>query len=184
MELFRQNTRFNIVIAHIPGRANYAAHFLSRMENDKTATMSLKLTDRIPVREIEIDTEAQNPDIELNVLFDTENFSDEINNEGVNFLKKFGYYEDYKKRQSNLPVTEIQGLFKLKRKTEINSIEYPNPLDEFPDLTDNLISLDLAEEQQKDTDIRTVIRWIQQNNQQPDLKYATTSLKKYHKHLK
>ena len=55
-------------------RANYAADFLSRMENDKTATMSLKLTDRIPVKEIEIDTEAQNPDIELNVLLDTENF--------------------------------------------------------------------------------------------------------------
>ena len=41
---------FNIVIAHIPGRANYAADFLSRMENDKTATISLKLTDGIPVR--------------------------------------------------------------------------------------------------------------------------------------
>ena len=63
---------FKTVIAHIPGRANYAADFLSRMENDKTATLSLKLTDRIPVREIEIDTEAQNLDVELNVLFDTE----------------------------------------------------------------------------------------------------------------
>ena len=92
-------------------------------------------------------------------------------------------YEDYKKKQSNSPITETQGLLKLKRKTEINSIEYPNPLDEFPDLTDNLISLNLAEEQQKDADIRTVISWIQQNNQQPDLKYATTNLKKYHKHL-
>ena len=174
---------FNIVIAHIPGRANYAADFLSRMENDKSATMSLKLIDRIPVREIEIDTEAQNPDIDLNVLFDTENFSDETKSEEVNFLKKFGYFEDYKKRQSNLPVTEIQGLFKLKRKTEINSIEYPNPLDEFPDLTDNFISLNLADEQEKDADIRTIINWLHQNNQQPDLKYATTSLKKYHKHL-
>ena len=51
--------------------------------------------------------------------------------------KTIGYYENYKKRPSNLPITEIQGLFKLKRKQEINSIEYPNPLDEFPDLTDN-----------------------------------------------
>ena len=174
---------FNIVIAHIPGRANYAADFFSRMENDKTATMSLKLTDRIPVREIEIDTEAQSPDVELNVLFDTEIPNDEINLEVLDALKKLGYYEDYKKRQSNQPITEIQGLFKLKRKTEINSIEYPNPLDEFPDLTDNLIRLNLAEEQQKDTEIRTVINWIQQNNQQPDLKYASTNLKKYYKLL-
>ena len=174
---------FNIVIAQIPGRANYAADFLSRMENDKTATMSLKLTDRIPVREIKIATEAQNPDVELNVLFDIDNFDDEANNAELDVLKKLGVYEDYKKKQSSLPITEIQGLLKLKRKQEINSIEYPNPLDEFPDLTDNLISLNLAEEQQKDTDIRTVINWIQQNNQQPDLKYATTNLKKYHKHL-
>ena len=156
---------FNIVIAHIPGRANYAADFLSRMENDKSATMSLKLTDRIPVKEIEIDTEAQNPDVELNVLFDTEGLGDEINEDEVNFLKKLGVYEDYKKRQNNVPITEIQGLLKLKRKQEINSIEYPNPLDEFPDLTDNLISLNLADEQQKDADIRIVISWIQQNNQ-------------------
>ena len=174
---------FNIAIAHIPGRANYAADFLSRMENDKTATMSLKLTDRLPVREIETDTEAQNPDVELNVLFDTDNLCDETNNDEVNFLKKLGYYEDSKKRQNNLPITEIQGLFKLKRKQEINLIEYPNPLDEFPDLTDNLISLNLADEQQKDADIRTIIHWLQQNNQQPDLKYASTNLKKYHKHL-
>ena len=56
-------------------------------------------------------------------------------------------------------------------------------MDEFPDLTDNLISLNLTEEQQKDADIRTVIGWIQQNNQQLDLKYASTNLKKYYKHF-
>ena len=77
---------FHIVIAHIPGRTNYAADFLSRIENDKTATLSLKLTDRIPKKEIEIDTEAQKPDIELNVLFDTESLSDEINSDEVSFL--------------------------------------------------------------------------------------------------
>ena len=43
------------------------------------------------------------------------------------------------------------------KKQEINSVQYPNPLDEFPDLTDNLISLNLADEQQEDADIRTVI---------------------------
>ena len=117
------------------------------------------------------------------MLFDTENLCNEINHDEVNFLKKHGLYDEYKKRQTNFPITEIQGLLKLKRKQEINSIEYPNPLDEFPDLTDNLISLNLAEEQQKDTDTRTVINWIQQNNQQPDLKYASNNLKKYYKHL-
>ena len=174
---------FNIVITHIPGRANYAADFLSGMENDKTATKSLKLTDRIPVREIEIDTEVQNPDVELNVLLDTEINDDELNGDAQNALKNIGLYDEYKKHQSNLSITEKQGLFKLPKKLEIKSIQYPNPLDEFPDLTDNIVSLNLAEEQQKDADIRIVISWIQQNNQQSDLKYASTNLKKYNKHL-
>ena len=154
------------------------------MENDKTATMSLKLTDRIPVREIEIDTEAQNPDIEMNALFDEHQaLGNQVTDETLQQLKTLGLYEEYKKKHLNNELNEIQGLLKLKRKQEINSIEYANPLDEFPDLKDNLISLNLADEQQKDTDIRTVINWLQQNNQQPDLKYASTNLKTYHKHL-
>ena len=48
--------------------------------------MSSKLTDGTPVKEIEINTEAKNPDVELNVLFHTENLCDEINNDEVNFL--------------------------------------------------------------------------------------------------
>ena len=154
------------------------------MENDKTATMSLKLTDRFPVREIEIDTEAQNPDIEMNALFDEHQaLGNQVTDETLQQLKTLGLYEEYKKKHLNNELNEIHGLLKLKRKQEINSIEYPNPLDEFPDLADNLISLNLADEQQKDADIRTVISWIQQNNQQPDLKYASTNLKKYYKHL-
>ena len=66
-------------------------------------TFFKKNSDRILVRELEIDTESENPDVELNVLFDTE-ILDEINKDEVNFLlKKLGYYDDYKKRQSNVP---------------------------------------------------------------------------------
>ena len=153
------------------------------MENDKTANVSLKLTDRILVREIEIDTEAQNPDVEQNVLIDTENVGDEIKSDKIDVIKKLGLYEDYKKKQNNLLISEIQELVKLKSKQEMNSIQYPNTLDEFSDLTDNLISLNLAEEQQKCADIRKVIGRIQQNFQQPDLKYVSTNFKKYYKQL-
>ena len=83
--------------------------------------MSLKLTDRTPVRGIEIDTEAQNPDIELNVLLDTENFSNEININELDVLKKLGFFDEYKKRQTSFPITETQGLFKLK-KNKLNSV--------------------------------------------------------------
>ena len=74
-------------------------------------------------------------------------------------------YEEYKKKHFNTEINEIQALIKLMKKQEINSVQYPNPLDEFPDLTDNLISLNLADEQQEDAHIRTVISWIQQNTQ-------------------
>ena len=87
---------FNIVFAHIPGRANYAADFLSRMENDKTAKMFFKLTDRIPVTEIEIDIEPQNPDAELNVLLDSEINDVELNKDALNALKKNGFFDEYK----------------------------------------------------------------------------------------
>ena len=120
----------------------------------------------------------------MNALFDEHQaLGNQVTDETVQQLKTLGLYEEYKKKHLNNELNEIQGLLKLKRKQEINSIEYPNPLDEFPDLTDNLISLNIAEEQQKDTNIRTVTNWIQQNNQQPDLKYASTNLKKYYKHL-
>ena len=42
----------NLVIAHIPGKANYAADFFSRVEIDRAATVSLKLNEKIPVRDI------------------------------------------------------------------------------------------------------------------------------------
>ena len=64
------------------------------MENDKTATISLKLTDRIPVREIEIDTEAQNPDIEMNAFFDEHQaLGNQVTDETLQQLKTLGLYE-------------------------------------------------------------------------------------------
>ena len=101
---------FNIVIAHTPGRANYAADFLSRMENDKTATILLNLTDRTPVRGIEIDTEAQNPDIELNVLLDTENFSNDINSDELDLLIKLGFYDEYKNDKPIFPLQNSRAI--------------------------------------------------------------------------
>ena len=79
--------------------------------------MSLKITDRIPVKEKEIDTEAQNTDVELNVLLDAETSNDEINVDALDALKKF----DYKKRPCNLPITEVQGLLKLKGRQQKSS---------------------------------------------------------------
>ena len=105
---------FNIVIAHTPGRANYAADFLSRMENDKTATMSLKLTNRIPVKEIEIDTEAQNPDIELNVLLDTEKLVMKLTVTNLMYLKNSASMMNTTNDKLIFPLQKFKGYLNLK----------------------------------------------------------------------
>ena len=46
-------TAVNIVVAHIHGKSNAAADFLSRLQVDPNETIELKLTDRIPIRERE-----------------------------------------------------------------------------------------------------------------------------------
>ena len=59
---------FNIVIAHNPGKANYAADFLSRVQTDKGAILSLKSTDKVPVREIYVESEAESLDVSISNL--------------------------------------------------------------------------------------------------------------------
>ena len=85
MDFLDRIIAFYIVIYQISGRAS--VYFLSRMGNDRTAKLSLKLTNRVAVRKIEIDTEAQNPDFELNVLLDTEITDDELNWDALNAHK-------------------------------------------------------------------------------------------------
>ena len=62
-------TAFNIVVAHILGKANAAADFLSRFQYDPNETIELKHTDRVPIREIKIDVRAKLPDNTMKELF-------------------------------------------------------------------------------------------------------------------
>ena len=56
---------YNIVLAHIPGRANAAADFLSRMQTDPTQSLELQLHEPIPMKEIEIDMKAKTPEASI-----------------------------------------------------------------------------------------------------------------------
>ena len=55
---------YNIVLAHIPGRVNAAADFLSRMQTDPTQSLELQLHESIP-KKIEIDLKAKTPDASM-----------------------------------------------------------------------------------------------------------------------
>ena len=56
---------FNIALAHIPDKIYYSADFLSRIQTDKGASLSLKLTDKVPVRDIYVGSLAKSPDVSI-----------------------------------------------------------------------------------------------------------------------
>ena len=50
--------QFNFTIAHIPGKMNTAADFLSRLEMDPNEKITLKITEDIPTKSIEVNIES------------------------------------------------------------------------------------------------------------------------------
>ena len=79
----------NTVIAHIHGTANYEADFLPRVQTDKNASLSFRLTDTVPVREIHIESEAKSPDVSITNVDQLNNVSQLEQNE-VNIISKLG----------------------------------------------------------------------------------------------
>ena len=69
---------FYILLAHIPGKATSAVDFLSRMQTDPNLALQIKLMDRVPVCEIEIETDAKAPDVCLSNISEIAPFSEEI----------------------------------------------------------------------------------------------------------
>ena len=91
---------FNI-IAHVPGTANYAADFLSRMQTDPSASLSLKLTDKIPVREIYNDSTARIPDASLNLIAEAFSEREQVDEALVADLQRLGLYQAYLDKQKS-----------------------------------------------------------------------------------
>ena len=89
-------TAFSIVLSHVPGKANVAADFLSRLRSILNETYDLKLTDRIPIREIEVDVRAKLPD-NTNSEFFADNLPvDSLQVVDINTLitlKQSGFYD-------------------------------------------------------------------------------------------
>ena len=156
---------FNIIIAHIPGTANYAADFLSRMQTDPSASLSLKLTDKIPVREIYVDTRARVPDASLKLVQSiNEAFSEteQVDEALVANLQRLGLYQAYLDKQTtfdNQGTIEPKALVSLKRPM-MNAIVYPDPAENHIELNSKNEPIDRKKEQQQDADIEEVKKWM------------------------
>ncbi len=67
------------------------------MQTDRSATLTLKITDKIPVREIEIESEAKTPDAELSTIesFDAIFNVSPIDDELAENLRQLGLYDAF-----------------------------------------------------------------------------------------
>ena len=128
------------------------------MQTDSSASLSLKLTDKVPVREIYIDSTARVPDALLNqvqAIEDALSTIEEIDDNLIANLQRLGLYQAYLENQIGKNGNEglkPKSLVHLIRK-KVNAVEYPDPAELYNDLRLNSEPLDLKAEQQKDPDI-------------------------------
>ena len=110
---------FNFVIGHIPGKANRAADYLSRINLNPASKMRLKLENQIPLRKINISFQKNTPKYQL---------------------CKFAPIEDNKKFEDNFKIptivieteeSEIDTVIdEFTIEALINSLDTTNPLDQ------------------------------------------------------
>ena len=176
---------YNITLAHVPGRANAAADFLSRMETEPGATLQLGPTDSLPVREIKVSMTAKTPDISINEL--------QFNN---TTLEKNSTHADYEKILNKIPginekFPELTNYIREKEsmcdweytsltRAENNALHEPDPLNDF-EISAHASTLNLKAEQSKDPTLRKVREWLEENLD-IDITYETQEIKKYAKH--
>ena len=176
---------FNILLAQIPGKANSAADFLLGMQTDPNLTLQIKLTDHVPIREIEIETEAKAPNVSLSNISEIAPFPEElqpaVDEQFITQLKAHGLYDQFiAKQSSDGPDIHITGFFSLSLIPQANLIE----TNDFEDILNNLPHrtqpLDLVQKQQNDEVIREVVSWKNWGNpdESPNLPLA---LRKYRK---
>ena len=65
---------YKTVLADIPGKANAAADFLSRMQTDHNESLERQLVDSIPMKQIEIDMKSETPDASMLAIKSVQEF--------------------------------------------------------------------------------------------------------------
>ena len=177
---------FNIVVGHIPGKANSAADFLPRMETDPSQKKELKLSDNIPTKEIEVSMKANTPDVSMQKLFPDEQSSQlpTLSSNLVEPLKQSGHLDQFLPEILKIQTTDCDAitvhLYKLTNNGMISSVKMQNPFDAALDIFATS-PLGLKREHQSDDTLKIVLHWLQ--GTPGVLKFATFEVKKYAKQL-
>ena len=163
---------FNFVLGHIPGKANAAADYLSRVHINPATKMKMKLDDRIPLHKIQIDVLSNTPDNSIMSVYTTEEIAPQATHHKNQEIIVTNAHNEIEAE-----ITELSSL----HINQICAVSKENPLDKL-DLSESLLPLNVEKEQRNDPEIVKVKTWIL-NKIKPETTYSTYDLKKYHKHL-
>ena len=157
-------TAFNIVVTHIPGRSNAAADLLSRLQSNPNETIELKLTDRTPIRENEMNERAKLPDNTIKELFADNSPVNQLRVVDINTLITLKQYpklwsgsDQLRKLASNRE--KLQLTKNNETITEINATQHTNPMDDYPELETTIANL--KKEQDADPVITKLINELE-----------------------
>ena len=160
---------YNIVLAHLPGRANGAADFLSRMQTDPTQGLELQLHESIQMKEIEIDMKAKTPDASMLAIENDQPEQVEpqppiLSEVIMNIINSIHALQNLNPHLTDLLASAskdtISEGYLIQRAPEINSNQQNDPFNYFETSTTNAKPLNIPEEQKKDPVIRKVMEWI------------------------
>ena len=134
------------------------------MRTDPNLTLQIKLPDHVPLREIEIETEAKVPNVFSSNISEITPFSEDIlpvvDEQFINQLKSHGLCDQFLAKQlSDDPDIHITHLFSISLIPQVSLVEtndFEGILNDIPNRTQ---PLDLVREQQNDEFIREVISW-------------------------
>ena len=152
---------------HIPGKANLAADYLSRIHINPKEKLELRTNSRVPIHEIEINTTADTPDNSISHLSSSYDDTQKI-------MKT--YLLDSKQISGEDPMN-VRAFVQLQifapATQQINAIHEQNPLDEF--ITHGHGPLDLRAEQKHE---KTGTALFQRGSPTTG-QYLSSDLKKY-----
>ena len=188
-----QVLQFKWTIGHIPGKANPAADYLSRMYEDPHDKLQLHIASEIPCKKIVVDLEpelGEDEDLELASQREAmKNLCTGDENVSLATATKQELIQSFTVQPSNrseeddkvLQVIQLVEIEVLDKKVQCNELEEVNPLDRF-DLTNRRHRLDVAAEQRKDPLLRTVIQWVEQRRV-VNLRHHGSTLSGYQRQL-
>ena len=156
---------FDIILGHIPGKANLAADYLSRIHINPKEKLTLRINSKIPISEVQIDTTAEVPDNSINTLLH------ETSKENT---PKHYLFQTVNETDQTEIIEEVH--IQQIKPAQLQAIHEHNPMDDFD--TTGHSPLNRRAEQQKDSDIKRVILWFERGPP-TTAQYLSGDLKNY-----